>query len=108
MSYARTVNFTTTEANQDILNIPAVRDVMKLVTRADNDMEFDLMRRNGIYMRADVFISNTQVSVNGQGYNDLIENLYYSTEEMLKVYSLRVKDSGMSGTLNFLIGMGEK
>ena len=108
MSYARTVNFTTTEANQDILNIPAVREAMKLVSKADDDMEFDLMRRSGIYMRADVFISNTQVSVNGQGYNDLIENLYYSTEEMIKIYSLRVKDSGISGTLNFLIGMGEK
>ena len=101
MPYTRTVKVTTTSDNQDVLLLPEVENILSEALLADDHQEYEMIRNSGIRMSVDVFTSDTQVSINGSTYNDLIEDTVYSTDTTTRIYSIRIKDAGREVTLSF-------
>lgn len=53
-------------------------------------------------MYVNVFCSSTKISINDGIYNDLLENVIYSTGEFYNgIKSIKVKDTNITGILSF-------
>ena len=87
--YARNIKFTTTSANQEILEIKEVKDVLFSMLNAKNQEEYQMLISNGIDTNVDIFTSETRIQINNTTYNDLIENSVYSTNNITRIYSIK-------------------
>lgn len=87
--YARNIKFTTTSANQEILEIKEVKDVLFNMLNAKNEEEYKMLISNGIDTNVDIFTSETRIQINNTTYNDLIENSVYSTNNITRIYSIK-------------------
>lgn len=86
--YARNIKFTTSAANEEILNIAEVQAVLKNMLSCDNDTDFNAIMSRGIDMNVDVFTHGTRIKINNTTYNDLIEDAVYSTNNISRIYSV--------------------
>lgn len=87
--YARNIKFTTTSANQEILEIKEVKDVLFSMLNAKSEEEYQMLISNGIDTNVDIFTSETRIQINNTTYNDLIENSVYSTNNITRIYSIK-------------------
>jgi len=87
--FARNIKFTTTENDQEILELPEVKAVLYDILSADSEEEYDKLTQNGFYANVDVFSKDTRIKINYTTWNDLIENTLYSTNNIIKVRSVR-------------------
>ena len=87
--YARNIKFTTTSANQEILEIKEVKDVLFSMLNAKSEEEYQMLISNGIDTNVDIFTSETRIQINNTTYNDLIENSVYSTNNITRIYSIQ-------------------
>lgn len=98
--YARSVKFTTTNTNEDILKLTEVREILKSMLSCDGEDELNAVMANGIDTNVDVFTSETRIQINGTTYNDLIEDAVYSTNNISKIYSV-VAETPTTGVIVF-------
>lgn len=98
--YARSIKFTTTNTNEDILKLTEVREVLKSMLSCDSEEELNAVVANGIDTNVDVFTSETRIQINGTTYNDLIEDAVYSTNNISKIYSV-VAETPATGVIVF-------
>lgn len=103
MSQTKNVSFTTTSNNEELLYNTAVQEKLMELLKVNDTVEYDKLIHNGIIIALDIFVKNTKISINGESYNDLIENTIYTTDET-RIHSLRIKDSGITGTLSLKMG----
>lgn len=87
--YARSIKFTTSEENQEILDIEEIKNILKDMLKAKDDIEYQKLRENGISANVDIFTSETRIKINNTTYNDLIDNTLYSTNNIVKIYSIK-------------------
>lgn len=87
--YARNIKFTTTSANQEILEIKEIKDVLFSMLNAKSEEEYQMLISNGIDTNVDIFTSETRIQINNTTYNDLIENSVYSTNNITRIYSIK-------------------
>lgn len=99
--YARVINFTTSKAEEDLLEIPSIKEELIKSLHLKDDKQYQIYKKNGILMSFDVLITNTQISVNDGIYNDLLANYVYSSDGIFHIQSIKIKDAGVSGTLSF-------
>lgn len=99
MSYARTIKFITTAAEEELLDIPEVKEAIKDMTNCKTEDDFQRAKSNGILMSVDIFAKNTRVKINDGIYNDLIENAVYSTDNITRIYSIKLEAESVSGTI---------
>lgn len=99
MSYARSVKFTAS-AEEEILDIAEVKEVLKSLTNCKTDAEYKAMKEQGIIMNVDVFTKNTRVKINDGLYNDLIENVVYTTDNITRIRSIKT-ETDATGTIAF-------
>ena len=103
MSQTKNVNFVTSSADEDLFYNESIKEKLKELFGVKEDSEYDKVIATGVTLSLVIFVKNTKVSINGESYNDLIENSVYTTSDT-KIYSLRIKDSGISGTISFNMG----
>lgn len=87
--YARSIKFTTSKENQEILDIEEIKNILKDMLKAKDDIEYQKLRENGISANVDIFTSETRIKINNTTYNDLIDNTLYSTNNIVKIYSIK-------------------
>ena len=87
--YARNIKFTTSAADEEILNITEVQAVLKNMLSCDNDTDYNAIMSRGIDMSVDVFTHGTRIKINNTTYNDLIEDAVYSTNNLSRIYSVK-------------------
>lgn len=104
MAYTRTIKVTTSEDNQDLLTLPEVENALCETLKIDNHEEYEKIKRTGLNLGIDVFASDTRVAINGDSYNDLIENIVYSTDTIMRIYAIRIEDANTTVTLSLRIG----
>jgi len=100
-------SFTTTGANEDILQNSAIKPRIMERLGATDDAQyasfFSGSNPSGITMKFDIiFTATNKVSLNNGIYNDLIEDMAYSSGGYTKLTSLKVQTAG-SGILVFSI-----
>ena len=103
MLQTKNVSFTTSSSDEDLLYNEAVKEKVMELFKVTDAFEYDKLVANGIILSLDIFCKDTKVSVNGESYNDLIENTIYNTSDT-RIRSLRIKDSGVVGTISFRKG----
>lgn len=99
MSYARSVKFIAS-AEEEILDIAEVKEVLKSLTNCKTDAEYKAMKEQGIIMNVDIFTKNTRVKINNGLYNDLIENVVYTTDNITRIRSIKT-ETDATGTIAF-------
>lgn len=97
--YARSIKFTAS-ANQEILDLPAVKEVLYDMLGASSEEEYNALRANGINTNVDVFSKDVRIKINNTTWNDLIENAVYSTNNISKIYSVKANAS-ITGVIAF-------
>jgi hypothetical protein len=100
--YSRVINFTTTAANQEILDLPEIKAELVKSLNIGEDY-YEEYKKKGILMSFFIIVSNTQVSVNGGIYNDLLENYVYDSDGVYHISSIKIKNSGAKGTFSFTL-----
>lgn len=98
--YARNIKFTTTSADEEILNIAEVKAVLYDMLGADSEEEYQMLVSNGIDTNIDVFTTETRIKINNTTYNDLIEDTLYSTNNVTRIFSVK-SESPASGVIVF-------
>ena len=66
----------------------------------NTEEEFQFMKAQGIIMSVDIFTKNTRIKINNGLYNNLIENVAYSTDNMTRIYSIK-SEADIAGTIVF-------
>lgn len=97
--------FTTSAINEDILQNatikPRIMERLGATTDAQYASFFTGSNALGVTMKFDiVFSADNKVSINNGIYNDLVENMVYSSGNYTKLTSLKVQTAG-SGVLIF-------
>ena len=101
--YARSIKFTTTQADEEILNIAGVKEVLYSMLGADSEAEYQMLAQNGIDTNVDVFTTGTRIKINNTTYNDLIEDTLYSTNNISRIYSVK-SENPATGVIVFTMG----
>ena len=99
MAYTRNVKFTA-QADEEILLVPQVKALIMDMVHAKTDFEYDMMKRQGFDMNVDIYTTGTRIKINNEAYNDLIEDVIYSTGNLVKIYSIK-SENAISGTISF-------
>ena len=104
MYNARIIKFTTTGANEDLLQNSVVKAIVMERIGATTDAQYQAVIDGGtLKMRFDIYFSATnQVKINDQSYNDLLEDIVYSSSDFTYLKTLKIK-TACSGTLYFEI-----
>lgn len=103
MAQTKNISFTTSSNDEELLYNAAVKEKLMELLKVTDLSEYDKLINNGIILAFDIFIKNTKISINGESYNDLIENAIYTTDET-RIRSLKIKDSGITGTISLRMG----
>lgn len=103
MLQTKNVSFVTSKADEDLLLNDGIKEKLKELLKADSEEEYQQLRAAGLLLSVDIFVKNTKISINNETYNDLIENVVYSTRNT-KMTSLRVKDAGINGVISMTLG----
>lgn len=104
--YFRTINFTTTSTDYDLLQDTNVRDAIKERFGGISDAELDVKLAEGIRdMSFSVYVSGTSVSVNGEtAYPPLADEVVSSGDYIRRpVKTIEVSSNGISGQFRFNI-----
>lgn len=103
MLQTKNISFVTSKADEDLLLNEDIKEKLKELLKADSEEEYIQLCKAGLLLSVDIFVKNTKVSINNETYNDLIENVIYSTRNT-KINSLRIKDAGISGVISMTLG----
>lgn len=102
--YSRNIAFTTTEENQNILTIEAIKNAIierLKISQSEYDRRID---NEGFDMKFDVFCSATKISINDGVFNELLEDVVYSTDDFYKgIKSIKIQNNNITGLLSFRI-----
>ena len=97
--YARSIQFNAS-AGEEILEIPEIKEAIMESIHCDTEEEFQFMKTQGIIMSVDIFTKNTRIKINDGLYNNLIENVVYSTDNMTRICSIK-SEADIVGTIVF-------
>lgn len=100
MSYARSVRFSTTSENEEILTKEEIKEVLMDVVNTQDEEVFQMAMINGIIVNVDVFTKDTRIKINDGIYNDLIENKVYSSNNYIRLHSVKC-ESPAEGVIVF-------
>ena len=105
-NFIRNVNFTTNSANYELLSdtniLNAIRERLGLTT---NEEVVKYIESNKLNMYFEIYFTSQQnVSVNESNYyTTMLGDLYYSGNFINPLRSIRILNSGVSGTIAFQI-----
>lgn len=100
MSYSRNIKFITSEAEEDLLNIPEIKELVMEMINCNTEEEFKKTKKTGIIMDVTIFTKNTRVKINDELFNDLIENVVYTTGNYTRIHSIKL-ETATQGTISF-------
>lgn len=98
------IKFTTTKANEDILQNAQIKSVIMERLGFTTDAQYDAkINDSGIEIKFDIIFNGTnKISFNDRIYNDLIEDMAYSSGSYLFLKALKIQNAG-TGILIFNI-----
>lgn len=100
MSYSRNIKFTTSQAEEEILDITPVKEVIMDMISCKNNEQYNTMKKEGITMSVIIFTKNNRIKINNKTYNDLIDNFIYSTDDYVKIQSIKAEDIITDGVIS--------
>lgn len=100
MSYSRNIKFTTSQAEEEILDITSVKEVIMDMISCKNNEQYNIMKKEGITMSVIIFTKDNRIKINNETYNDLIDNFIYSTDDYVKIQSIKAEDIITDGIIS--------
>jgi hypothetical protein len=93
MFNARIVKFTTTIAEEDIMQLAVVKERIMERMGLTTDSQYDsAISNNSIKMRFSIFFpSINQISINEKDYDDLIEDVVYDSSDYTIIKTIKIK-----------------
>lgn len=91
MSYSRQISVNV-PANTDALELPAIKAAISQMMSCEEG-EYEIMKAIGFLISVDIITSDTRISINDQGWNDLVENTAYSSGDFSRIKSIKFEST---------------